>query len=60
MADATKVFAQRAPDPQEISPNVGLFRLPAHRGAADALASPEGFGFLSKDNKFGLLIRISA
>jgi hypothetical protein len=56
MTDATTVFAQRARDPQEISPNVGLFRLPAHRGAADALAGPEGFGFLSKDNKFGLLI----
>ncbi len=43
-------------DPQEASPNVGLFRLPAHRGGADALAGPEGFGFLSKDNDFGFLI----
>ncbi len=43
-------------DPQEESPNVGFFRLPAHRGSSDALAGPEGFGFLSKDNHFGLLV----
>jgi hypothetical protein len=43
-------------DPQEASPNVGLFRLPAHRGGADVLAGPEGFGFLSKDNDFGMMI----
>jgi hypothetical protein len=43
-------------DPQESSPNVGLFRLPAHRGSADALAGPEGFGFLSKDNDFGMML----
>lgn len=48
--------ASRAKDPQEINPNVGLFRLPAHRGSADALAGPEGFGFLSKDNDFGMML----
>ena len=52
MTAPTPVFAQRARASQETSPNVGLFRLPAHRGAADALAGPEGFGFLSKDNKY--------
>jgi phosphate-selective porin OprO/OprP len=35
---------------------VGIFRLPAHRGAADVLAGPEGFGFLSKDNDFGMML----
>jgi phosphate-selective porin len=52
-------FAETVPaprDPQESNPNVGLFRLPAHRGSADALAGPEGFGFLSKDNDFGMML----
>ncbi len=50
-------YADAAPrDPQEASPNVGIFRLPAHRGTADVLAGPEGFGFLSKDNDFGMMI----
>src|SRR5262249_12752067 len=43
-------------DAQEPSPNVGLFRLPAHRGEAETLAGPEGFGFLSKNGNFGLMI----
>jgi phosphate-selective porin OprO/OprP len=43
-------------DTQEVSPNVGLFRLPAGRGQGDALAGPEGFGFLSKNDNFGLMI----
>ena len=55
-ATATAHSGSLASDPQEASPNVGLFRLPAHRGGADALAGPEGFGFLSKDNDFGLMI----
>jgi phosphate-selective porin len=43
-----------ATGPQENDPNVGLFRLPARRGA-NALAGPEGFGFFSTDNRFGLM-----
>jgi phosphate-selective porin OprO/OprP len=58
---AAAVHAQASPeppprDPQESSPNVGLFRLPAHRGQADALAGPEGFGFLSKNDEFGMML----
>jgi hypothetical protein len=57
-AGASSAFAETTParDPQETNPNVGLFRLPAHRGSADALAGPEGFGFLSKDNDFGMML----
>jgi hypothetical protein len=56
-ADELPPRAESGPrDPQEASPNVGLFRLPAHRGGADVLAGPEGFGFLSKDNDFGMMI----
>jgi hypothetical protein len=47
-------------DPQEASPNVGLFRLPATRGEAHAFAGLEGFGFLSKDNNFGMMIYLTA
>jgi phosphate-selective porin len=58
--DPNGVAPEQAPpfvkDPQETNPNVGLFRLPAHRGGADALAGPEGFGFLSKDNDFGMML----
>src|SRR5438552_7344989 len=43
-------------DPQEPSPNVGLFRLPAGLNRAGALAGPEGFGVLSNGNDFGLMI----
>jgi len=41
---------------QEPDANVGLFRLPAHHGEADALAGREGFGVLSKDNAYGLML----
>jgi phosphate-selective porin len=54
--DARADAAVAPRDPQESNPNVGLFRLPAHRGGADALAGPEGFGFLSKDNDFGMML----
>src|SRR5215472_12747136 len=55
-ADAEMLPARDPRDPQESNPNVGLFRLPAHRGSAEALAGPEGFGFLSKDNDFGMML----
>jgi|SRR5215467_607943 len=57
--NAATALAESTPtprDPQETNPNVGLFRLPAHRGGADALAGPEGFGFLSKDDDFGMML----
>jgi phosphate-selective porin len=43
-------------DTQETDSNVGLFRLPAHHGEADAMAGREGFGVLSKDNAYGLML----